>query len=145
MPMGQAFAYASDVARYQTFARSRETVLERSQSGPLLEGEVWRLHRRGNWVDVVLADYQPPTGLGFEGAIMGVQVTLGLAIEARGDARSALTVDLEVRPTTLASRLILAPALLARATSGNRFESAVKQLARTWERDYWAALGDDGP
>ncbi|MEM6465527.1 MAG: hypothetical protein AAF679_03335 [Pseudomonadota bacterium] len=142
LPAAQAFAYASEVTRSQALARRRGSVLERLETGPLVEGEVWRLHRNGKLLAIALADHQAPTGLGFEAEFKGVEVTLGLAIEPRGLDRSTLTVDLEAVARSLAGRLVLAPVILAQTNAQARFEKMVKKLARKWEQDYLQALGE---
>ncbi|WP_347311320.1 SRPBCC family protein [Defluviimonas sp. SAOS-178_SWC] len=137
-PAEIVFGAVSDFAAFERSALRRGADVARVD--PAAEagvGMTWSLRFpvRGKMRRVVceLDEYDPPSGLRcrIEGKGFNGMLTLGLVALSR--SRTRLAVQLEVKPQTLAARLLLQSVRLNRASYTRRFEGRVQKFAADLE------------
>lgn len=133
-PAGTVFAAASDFVAFERAALRRGAEVVRADlSAPPAPGLAWsvRFPVRGRMRRVVctLDHYDPPNALScrIDGSGFGGMMTLNLVALSRG--RTRLAVQLEIRPLTIAARLIVQAARLNRSAHLRRFEERVQRFA----------------
>lgn len=97
----------------------------------------WRGRQRRLLVDLVA--YDPPARLGFLAESQAYQISLGLGLQDLARGRSRLLVELEVRPRSLAARIMLQSLKLGKARLQARFEQRLRLgadlLEERWRAD----------
>jgi Polyketide cyclase / dehydrase and lipid transport len=89
-------------------------------------GFVWRGRPRN--LTIHLTEIDAPQALRFEGVSPSFQGWMAIEIVRMGARRSRLAMTMEIKPRTLASRLFLQSARLARGRITKRLDMAMKQL-----------------
>ena len=92
----------------------------------------WRGKRRE--VMGMLHHYEPPHQMRFEAESPTFALTLILTLVALSKKRTRLGVELEIRPKTLAARLMIQSMKLGKANLSRRFSARVRTLATTIEQ-----------
>ncbi|WP_413875566.1 SRPBCC family protein [Albidovulum sp.] len=133
-PAGTVFAAASDFAAFERAALRRGAEVARADlTAPPGAGTAWsvRFPVRGRMRRLVctLDHFDPPNGLvcRIDGSGFGGAMTLNLVALSRG--RTRLAVQLEIRPLTIAARLMVQAARLNRGAHVRRFEERVQRFA----------------
>lgn len=90
-------------------------------------GFVWR--GRPRTLTVKLTEFDAPQTLRFEGISPSFQGWMAIEVVRMGARRSRLALTIEVKPRTLAARLFLQSARLARGRITARLDLRMKQLA----------------
>lgn len=137
-PAELIFAAMSDFAGFERSAMRRGAEVARvDPAGEVGVGMTWSLRFpvRGKMRRVVceLEEYDPPVGIRcrIEGSGFEAMLTLGLVALSR--SRTRLGVQLEVKPRTLAARLIIQSVRLNRASHTRKFEGRVQKFAADLE------------
>ena len=136
-PADRVWAAVSDIDRFEVMLAARAQRLERRPPGPAAPGTRWegraKVRGRARDVSAELVDLQAPERMAFEGGTEGMRVTVEAAVAARGPDLTRLTVTTEARAQTLAARLLLQSAKLARATLAKRYKQRVSDFAARLE------------
>lgn len=133
-PAEAVFAAASDFTAFERAALRRGAEVARAdpaaRPGPGLAWSI-RFPVRGRMRRLVctLDHFDPPNGLvcRIDGSGFGGAMTVNLVALSRG--RTRLAVQLEIRPLTIAARLMVQAARLHRSTHLRRFEERVQRFA----------------
>ena len=133
-PADRVFAAASDFAAMERAALRRGAEVSRADltvaAGP---GMAWsvRFPIRGRMRRIVctLEHFDPPNALScrIDGSGFGGHLTLSLVALSR--ARTRLAVQFEIRPQTIAARLLIQTARLNRGAHARRFAERVQKFA----------------
>lgn len=133
-PASAVFAAASDFAAFERAVLRRGAEVARADLSALPgPGMAWsvRFPVRGRMRRLVctLDHYDPPNALScrIDGSGFGGTMTLNLVALSRG--RTRLAVQLEIRPLTIAARLMVQAARLNRSAHARRFEERVQRFA----------------
>ena len=111
-----------------------QRVDRRTSVGP---GMAWdaafKLRGRRREIQMELTEYDPPTGmiLSSRSANMGGHMAIDLVALSRGRTRMSLEIDL--KPKTLSSRLLVQSLKLARSSLSKRFRERVAHFAEELE------------
>ncbi len=133
-PAEAVFAAASDFAAFERAALRRGAEVSRAYLGARPGvGMAWsiRFPVRGRMRRLVctLDHFDPPNALvcRIDGSGFGGAMTVNLVALSRG--RTRLAVQLEIRPLTIAARLMVQAARLNRGAHARRFEERVQRFA----------------
>lgn len=137
-PADQVFRLLSDHAAWERIAIRRGAEVRRlDKLTTMAAGMEWhaRFAFRGRRRDVhiTLADYQPPARMGFVAETSLYAGSLGIDILQMSPGRSRIHVAIEVKPKTLAARLMLQSLRLARNRLERRLHRRLVQLANEME------------
>lgn len=134
LPVEAVFAAVSDFSAFERAALRRGAEVSRTDlaatPGP---GMTWsvRFRARGRMRRIIctLDHFDPPNALvcGLDGGSFGGTLTVNLVALSR--ARSRMAVQLELRPQTIAARLMIQAARLNRSGWARRFEERVEKFA----------------
>lgn len=142
-PVEFVFDALSDFDGYERAALRRGAEVTRIdrmlQAGP---GMTWRavftFRGRPRRMNIVLQAFERPTLLRFDGESKNLEGELAVEIVALSPRRSRVGVKLEVRPTTLAARIMLQSLRLARGRLVTRFKERVRnqatEIEERWKR-----------
>lgn len=134
MPQEQAFRALSDFDHWERTALRKGANVQRKDTlavpGPGMTwdiGFVWRAKARN--LNVRLAEFDAPQAMRFEGVSPSFEGWMTVEVVRMGARRARLALTVEVRPRTLAARLFLQSARLARRRIKTRLDLRMKQLA----------------
>jgi len=137
-PLNASFAAIADFEAYERHAKRSGAEVERvdalSSPGP---GMMWaiRMELRGKLqkIEIELADYDPPNKLIFTGGTdsFDAEVLLELIALSARETRATITIDL--KPKTLAARLILQSARLTKGSINKRIRKRLNKFAEEIE------------
>lgn len=133
-PADVVFAAVSDFAAFERAAIRRGAEVARTDlAGDVAAGMTWsvRFPLRGKMRRVVctLDSYDPPNGLGCRMDGSGFDGQMTFAVVALARTRTRLAVQMEIRPQTIAARLMIQAARLNRAAHTRRFAERVQKFA----------------
>lgn len=141
VPEEAVFAVLSDFARFERTALRNKIEIARiddlAEPGP---GMTWRI--RFNWrgkkraLEAALREYDPTRAMRFDAESAGFRIDGAVTLLALSRKRTRLSVELDVRPKTLASRLMIQSMKLAKGSLVGRFQSRVRAFAERIEEDY---------
>ena len=137
-PIAEAFAAAGDFALFERLAARRGVVfIQAERSDVLQEGQTWqsvfeyRGKRRTVDAEVVTVDADQGYAVAFTGAgIEGLGVVDFLALSRQ---RTRMFVSLDLRPTSISSRIYLQSLKLAKRRLTGKFKARVAAFARLIE------------
>lgn len=141
-PADQVFRLLSDHRAWERIAIRRGAEVRRLDSlketgTGMVAGMEWhaRFAFRGRRRDVhiTLVDYQPPARLGFAAETSLYVGALGIDVLRMSPGRSRVHVAIEVKPKTLAARLMLQSLRLAKSRLERRLHRRLVQLANDME------------
>ncbi len=137
-PIDFVFEQLSDFQSFERSALRRGADVQRIDSkrnvGP---GMAWdasfKLRGRTREVKLELTEYEPPNGmtLSSRSDAMGGHLRIDLVALSRGRTRMSLEIDL--KPKTLSSRLLVQSLKLARSNLSKRFRTRVGEFAEDLE------------
>lgn len=141
VPQDAVFGAVSDFAGFERVALRNKVELTRlddlAAAGP---GMTWRI--RFNWrgkkrsLEAVLREYDPPRAVRFTAESAGFRFEGGVTLVALSRKRTRLAVELDVRPKTMATRLMIQSMKLAKGSLSSRYEARVRAFAQRIEEDY---------
>ncbi len=137
-PIEQVYAVLSDVNAMERQALRRNIKVRRiTPENEARQGMRWNagfaFRGRAMTADVLLAKYQPPETLGFEGQAGGLETRLDVDLTALSPGRTRMSVTAELLPKTLSARLLVQSLKLARGRMTRKFSVRVAQFAKTLE------------
>lgn len=137
-PLNASFAAIADFEAYERHAKRSGAEVERvdalNRPGP---GMMWaiRMELRGKLqkIEIELADYDPPNKLIFTGGTdsFDAEVLLELITLSARETRATITIDL--KPKSLAARLILQSARLTKGSINKRIRKRLNRFAEEIE------------
>lgn len=134
-PIAEVWKAVTDFDRFERRLMRRGIDVLRDEScPPATAGAKWRI--RPDWkgksyeVDAELISIEVPDGFAMEAHGAGIIAVGVVDLVALSKARTRLLVSVDMRSTTLASRLLLQSLRFARGSIVNRFEARVKEFAR---------------
>lgn len=137
-PIDLVWSRVADLEEFEARARDRIGAIKRTPPGPPAQGTVWsgKADVMGKKRDVtVTAATVDPTGrLGAEAATDGMLVSIDVDLVELGPRLTRLTVTTEARARSLAARLMLQSAKLARKSLAKRYKARVSDFAGRIEK-----------
>lgn len=133
--VNEAFAVLSDFVQFEKIALRQGAEVERTDSlrGYGI-GSTWSAHFRfrgkARHLVTELTQLEPPRVLGFRGKSNGFEFSVVLSLLPLAQHITRLNVDVDVRPRTLAARIVLQTAKLGRARIEQRFVSRIAAFGR---------------
>lgn len=132
-PIDHVWAQVSDVDAFERRARRRVGTVERRPPGPAGKGTNWQgtteVMGKQRDVTVTLADMSPPERLTLAAATDGMDVSIDVVLSRQGPNLTRMTVTSEAKARSLAARLMLQSAKLARQTLAKRYKGRVATFA----------------
>jgi len=145
-PQDFTFARFTDFLRYEKLAQGYGAELRRVGGfTEISEGVTWRgsvpIQGRTRGVEAVVASYDPAVYARMDTAVGGMNVIFEMRFEALGDAKTRLIAVTELQARTLAARLVIQSAKLARKRVQARITSKIVALANEYEDAYRRSQG----
>ena len=133
-PMGTVFEAVADFeALKQRFARRGIEIVRSSGQARDVPGATWKAsfpwHGRPLSLEAELVAIEPGQGYAIESRLSGVLGMTVVDLLALTDHRTRLFVSLDLKPTTLASRLLLSSLRLAKGTLARKLRTQVEDFA----------------
>jgi hypothetical protein len=136
--LNAAFAGIADFDAYERFALRAGAEITRVDAlttpGP---GLMWalRIVFRGKVlkINIELMDYDPPNMLQFTGGSDGYEADVRVELMALSARETRVTVSADVKPKTLAARLVLQSARLTKGALNKRFRRRIVQFGTELE------------
>lgn len=140
-PQDFTFACFTDFIRYENLARGYGADLRRVGGfTDVSEGATWRgsipIQGRTRGVEAILSTHTPSEFTRVDTAIGGMKVVFEMRFEPLADEKTKLTAVTELQAKTLAARLVIQSAKLARKRVQARITSKIVALANEYE-DAW--------
>lgn len=137
-PIDAVWARVSDLEGFEARAKQRVSGLARTPPGPATQGSKWtgkaEVMGKARTITVVASILVAPNQLLAEAGTDGMTVTIQVDLEAKGPSLTRLTVTTEAKARSLAARLMLQSAKLARATMAKRYKGRVADFASRIEK-----------
>lgn len=138
VPIDTVWARVSDLEGFERRAAARVGGIARTPPGPAGQGTKWsgkaEIMGKTRKIDVVAATLDAPTQLVAEAGTDGMTVTIQVDLEEKGPRLTRLTVTTEAKARSLAARLMLQSAKLARTTMAKRYKTRVADFAARVEK-----------
>lgn len=135
----EVFAHLTDADALEAFFTQRGGKIERTPAGPITQGTTWQgeISFRGKSRSFTsrVQNFDAPQRLFLLGGTSGMEMHLALGLVPLSGDRTRLAVVLEVKPRTIAARLLIQSAKLARGKLSKRFKKRVAQFAANIEMD----------
>ncbi|GHD98655.1 hypothetical protein U879_14260 [Defluviimonas sp. 20V17] len=140
-PIGFVFEQLTNFDRHQRAALSRGVEVERiDRRTSRGAGMSWRclfmLRGKPRRLEITLQQFEPTTVLVFDGESQNLSGALTVELTEVSPRRTRVLVKLDVRPLTLAARVVLQSLKLAKARTRARFSNRVRNQAGEIERRY---------
>lgn len=141
-PISFVFAALTDVAALERAAMRSGVEVHRLDEGALdpRRGMSWdlRFRMRGKMrcVVVTIATIEPPETLAFTGESSNFEISAEFSLLALARHRTRLSVAMEVRPRTLAGRVMLQSARFGKATLDRRYADRMRLFGLELEDRY---------
>lgn len=140
-PVDHVFARATDFAGFEKRALRRGIDLRRIDDLPVnAVGMHWdaafTFRGKARKIDARLTTYDVDSCYVIQSKSGGVDADLTVEFMALSRAKTRVIVGLELRPTTLSSRLLVQSLKFAKANLYGRFEGRVKRLSAQIEEQY---------
>jgi hypothetical protein len=145
-PLDFVFAELSDFEGWETAALRRGADVVRADarrgSGVGMGWKVQFVYRgKPRAMTIHLTDLAAPTRLAFQGEATTVEGGMTIELVELSARRTRVVVGTEVKPRTLAARLVLQSLKLAKGKVQKKFDTRVAQLCRDIENRYRARTG----
>ncbi|MGB3409526.1 MAG: SRPBCC family protein [Jannaschia sp.] len=138
-PIETVWAKVSDFDGFQRRVSARAGDIRRTPDGPVSQGTTWSGRATFNGktrdVTVVVMELSGPVSMALEGGTDGMTITVEIALEALSARATRLTVTSQAKARTLAARLMLQSAKLARQTLAKRYKGRVAAFAESVEKN----------
>jgi len=140
-PQDFAFACFTDFIRYEKMAQNYGADLRRVGGfAEVSEGAAWRgsipIKGRTRGVEAEVSSYSPSEYARIDTVVGGMNVVFEMRFEALADEKTRLIAVTELQARTLAARLVIQSAKLARKRVQARITSRIVALANEYE-DAW--------
>jgi len=140
-PQDFTFACFTDFIRYEILARNYGADLRRVGGfTEISEGATWRgsipVQGRTRGVEAEVSRYSPSEYARIDSAVGGMNVVFEMRFEALADEKTKLIAVAELQAKTLAARLVIQSAKLARKRVQAKITSKIVALANEYE-DAW--------
>ena len=137
-PAQTVWARVSDFDSFERRVSGKAGDIRRTPEGPARPGTTWqgRATFNGKTRDatVTVLELTVPERLVVEGGTEGMNITVEVTVEALSPRSSRLTVTSEAKARTLAARLMLQSAKLARQAMAKRYKGRVAAFAEGIEK-----------
>lgn len=137
-PVAFVFAELSDFEGFERGAMRRGATVKRldrrAEPGAGMSWALefrWRGRERKMVTDMTV--YDPPQTMSFLAESAGFEMTLGMSFLEMSRKRTRLAVELEVKPRTLAARIMLQSLKLGKAKLTRKFAARVRMVAEEIE------------
>ncbi len=145
-PAAFVFAELSDFDGFERGAMRRGARVKRLDRLAVPgAGMSWALEFRWRGRDrkmvTEMTAHDPPQALAFVAESAGFELVLGMGLAEMSRRRTRLAVELEVKPRTLAARIMLQSLRLGKARLTRRFASRVRMVAEEIEARHLKRLG----
>ncbi|MGG7644876.1 SRPBCC family protein [Rhodovulum sp. YNF3179] len=146
-PADFVFGQLSDFDAFEQAARQRGAEvlrldrLERPTVGQLWEARIV-LRNRQRRLLIEMTDYSPPELLQFSATSDGIAARFSVDLIALAPDLTRLALDLDIKPRTVAARLAIQSARLAKGTLKRRFKRRARNYAFELEDRFAAAARD---
>ncbi|WP_179378630.1 SRPBCC family protein [Jannaschia marina] len=138
-PIESVWARVSDLESFEARAKPRVAGLQRVPPGPPAAGTEWtgtaEVMGKKRALRVTARTLDAPTHLLAEGGTDGMHVTVAAELQALGPKLTRLTVTSEAKARSLAARLMLQSAKLARSSMAKRYKGRISTFASKIERE----------
>lgn len=132
-PIETVWAQVADLEGFEARASRRVGGITRTPPGPAAEGTQWtgkaEVMGKARAVTVTAMTLLAPTQLLAEAKTDGMVVTIDVALSKMNPNLTRLTVTTDAKARSLAARLMLQSAKLARTTMAKRYKSRVAEFA----------------
>ena len=139
VPIADVWTQVSDLEAFETRAEHRVGPIDRTPPGPPGQGTTWTgttdVMGKARRVSVTATALEAPSHLLAEAGTDGMNVTIRIDLAALNPNLTRLTVTSEARARSLAARLMLQSAKLARTTMAKRYKERVAAFASRIEND----------
>ena len=139
-PIDHVWTRVADIDRFEGRLKRRVGRIERRPPGPAHPGTTWQARAAvaGKVRDVAmtLEAMDVPKLLSLSGGTDGMEVTIAVELELLNPRLTRLTVTSEARARSLAARLMLQSAKLARQTLAKRYKQRVADFASEVEAGF---------
>ena len=137
-PIDQVFSVVSDFSKFREHMQERGVEIVEDATGPEA-GVGHRWSAKFNWrgraraLDAELTELEPGQGYTIMSHSSGVNCTTVVDLVALSKTRTRILVSLDLRPTTLSSRLLVQSLKLAKGKLAARLKERMAVLARRIE------------
>lgn len=136
-PQDRVWAEVTDFDRFEQMVAARARSITRQPPGPVTPSTTWtgkaKIRGRLREVEMKVARLDAPRVMAMTGGTEGMEVDVEAVLAPLDAQRTRLTVTTELRARTLAARLLLQTAKLARKTLAKRFKQGVANFAQRVE------------
>ncbi|MCK0169159.1 SRPBCC family protein [Jannaschia sp. S6380] len=136
-PIEFVWSRISDLETFERRARKRVGTIERRPPGPAGKGTTWsgtaEVMGKRRDVTVTLAEVAAPETMAMTAVTDGMDVDIGVVLSRQGPRLTRMTVTSEAKARSLAARLMLQSAKLARQTLAKRYKGRVANFAASVE------------
>ncbi|EAR50534.1 hypothetical protein OG2516_09825 [Oceanicola granulosus HTCC2516] len=138
-PIETVFEALSDFSGFERWALRRGARIERLDGGTRTEaGARWQVEfdfrGKRREVTATVSRFEPPEGYRITSVSSGLEGETSVELVALAQDRTRLLFAQELRPTTLAARLMLQSLKLAKGSLEARLDKRIDDLARTIEK-----------
>jgi hypothetical protein len=142
-PIGHVFTQLCQADRLEQMVRKRGGKVARTPQGPIAAGTCWdaAIMFRGNPRNLAftLAELDTPERMVFAGKSDGMDLGVVIELVALSPHTTRLSVETEARPRTLAARLLMQSAKLARGMMLTRYRKRIADFAAQIEKAHRTA------
>ena len=137
-PIDDVFAALSEFETFERQAMRRGAEVQRVDDNPEpAVGAAWRvafmMRGRRRDLKLQLIRYDAPNDMEFSARSPGMDATFDVELLALSRKRTRMSIALELKPLTLASRLLVQSLKLAKSNLTNRFKGRVADYAKVLE------------
>ncbi|UXX84598.1 SRPBCC family protein [Roseovarius pelagicus] len=140
-PIEFVFDQVSDFAMLERLALRRGAEVQRVDDKPqngagMLWNTAFELRGKRRKMQLELTEYDPPSGMCFVATSSALNCEMVLDLVALSRGRTRMSMEMELKPQTLSSRLMVQSLKLAKSNMTKRFEARAASFARDMEDKY---------
>ena len=149
IPVETAFNYLTDFAVYERAVKLRGAEIARQFDDPApREGLEWKakftFRGKQRKMDIRLSKCEPQKLLQFSGTSPSVISEFVIELVQLAPARTRMHVELDIKPRSLAARLMIQSARLARSKLNRRFKNRIADFADDLEQRHKKGAASSG-
>ena len=133
-PAAEVFARISDADRFEERVRERGGKIARSPAEGFGIGTTWdalvAIRGKSRKLTMKMVDMTPGERMSFEGGTSGMDLNVILDTTALTPKRTRMRLQVEAKPKTLAARLLIQSAKLAKGRIDRRFKDRFSDFAK---------------
>lgn len=131
VPQQMVWERLTEFQRFVELARKRGAEVESTRSAPLPAWTARFGYRKiQREIEVEIVEVEAPAKLVVSGKGSGVGARMTVVLAAKSEARTAMTVVVDVRGTTLAGRMLIQGLTLGKGTLQERFAKRVHNISK---------------